>query len=134
MKIRIKRPAMFRCIVAVMASAALVGCDDAAARREQAAKAQSSATVPSATRPSAISSVMIDNFSFNPPQITIAAGTRVTWTNHDDVPHTVTADDHKFSSGALETDQQFSRVFDTPGTYSYYCAVHPHMTGKVIVK
>jgi plastocyanin len=78
--------------------------------------------------------VTIDNFSFTPPTITITAGTTVTWINHDDVPHTVTANDKQFASKALDTDDRFSHAFATPGTYPYFCAVHPHMTGKIIVK
>jgi plastocyanin len=78
--------------------------------------------------------VTIDNFNFTPSTVTVAAGTRVTWTNHDDVPHTVTADDKRFTSAALDTDQHFTHVFTDPGTYPYFCAVHPHMTGRIIVK
>src|SRR4029077_2818294 len=80
--------------------------------------------------------VVIDNFAFSPREITVAAGTRVTWVNHDDVPHTATssAKPRAFDSKALDTDDTFSFVFKSPGTYDYFCAVHPHMTGKVIVK
>ena len=78
--------------------------------------------------------VTIDNFNFIPAAVTVAPGTRVTWTNHDDVPHTVTANDKRFTSAALDTDQQFTHVFDDPGMYPYFCAVHPHMTGRIIVK
>jgi len=78
--------------------------------------------------------VKIDNFSFEPSAITVAAGTKVTWANRDDVPHTVVNTDGKFKSKALDTDDQFSFTFKDPGTYDYYCSVHPKMTGKVIVK
>jgi len=78
--------------------------------------------------------VKIDNFSFEPSAITVAAGTKVTWANRDDVPHTVVNTDGKFKSNALDTDDQFSFTFTDPGTYDYYCSVHPKMTGKVIVK
>ena len=78
--------------------------------------------------------VSIDNFNFTPPVVTVPAGGRVVWVNHDDVPHTVTADGKEFTSAALDTDEQYSRVFAAKGEYDYYCAVHPHMTGKVIVK
>jgi plastocyanin len=80
--------------------------------------------------------VVIDNFAFSPREITVAPGTRVTWVNHDDVPHTATSSvkPRAFDSGALDTDGTFSFVFKAPGTYDYFCAVHPHMTGKVIVK
>lgn len=78
--------------------------------------------------------VTIDNFNFTPATITVAAGDTVTWVNRDDVPHTVTASDKSFSSQNIDTDGQFTRTFDTPGTYSYFCAIHPFMTAKVIVQ
>jgi plastocyanin len=78
--------------------------------------------------------VKIDNFSFSPAAITIAAGTMVIWTNRDDIPHTVVADDKSFKSKVLDTDQKFSFTFSKPGTYSYFCSLHPKMTGKVIVQ
>lgn len=78
--------------------------------------------------------VKIDNFSYEPREITVAAGTTVIWTNRDDVPHTVTSNDDKFGSKALDTDDQFSFTFKNPGKYEYYCSVHPKMTGTVIVK
>ena len=80
--------------------------------------------------------VVIDNFAFSPREVTVAPGTRVAWVNRDDVPHTATSSvkPRAFDSGALDTDDTFSFVFKAPGTYEYFCAVHPHMTGKVIVK
>lgn len=77
--------------------------------------------------------VKIDNFSFTPQTLTVHPGTKVTWVNKDDVPHTVTSTDKKFKSRALDTDEQFSFTFSTTGTYNYFCSVHPHMTGKIIV-
>src|SRR5262249_6557619 len=80
--------------------------------------------------------VQIDNFSFSPETLTVAPGTKVTWVNRDDIPHTATSADkpRMFNSGALDTDQEFSFVFERPGTYRYFCAVHPKMTGQIIVK
>ena len=78
--------------------------------------------------------VGIDNFAFTPTEVRVRAGTRVVWVNHDDVPHTVTAVDKSFGSKAMDTDEQFSRVFDRAGTYPYFCAVHTHMTGTVVVE
>jgi plastocyanin len=78
--------------------------------------------------------VKIDNFSFTPPTITIPAGTTVKWTNRDDIPHTVVNDDQKFQSKALDTDESYSYTFTKPGTYPYFCSIHPKMTGKVIVQ
>jgi plastocyanin len=79
--------------------------------------------------------VRIDNFSFSPKEITVAVGTTVTWTNHDDVPHVVASADDQFrKSPALDTDESFSHTFSTAGSYTYFCSIHPHMTGKIIVK
>jgi len=81
-----------------------------------------------------VAAVTIDNFSFNPKEITVAKGTIVTWTNRDDVPHTVTSTQQKFRSKALDTGDQFSFTFTEAGTYPYFCSVHPMMTAKVIVQ
>jgi plastocyanin len=78
--------------------------------------------------------VVIENFSFVPATLTVKAGTRVTWVNRDDVPHTATDTDKRFNSKALDTDEQFSFTFSQPGTYNYYCALHPKMTAQIIVK
>jgi plastocyanin len=80
--------------------------------------------------------ITIDNFRFSPREMTVTAGTKVTWVNNDDVPHTATstAKPKSFDSRTLDTDGKFSHVFTTPGTYDYFCAVHPHMTGRIIVK
>jgi plastocyanin len=79
--------------------------------------------------------VKIDNFSFSPATITVRAGTQVTWTNRDDIPHTVVSDDKTtFKSHALDTDEKFSFTFTKAGTYPYFCSIHPHMTGKVVVE
>jgi plastocyanin len=78
--------------------------------------------------------VSIENFNFTPADLTVPAGTTVVWTNHDDVEHTVTASDNSFGSSSIQTDGQFSFTFSKPGTYSYFCAIHPFMTGKVTVQ
>jgi plastocyanin len=80
--------------------------------------------------------VKIDNFSFGPVTLTVPVGTAVTWTNRDDIPHTiVSTDDPKaFKSKVLDTDEKFSFTFSKPGTYLYFCSIHPKMTGKVIVR
>jgi plastocyanin len=78
--------------------------------------------------------VTIDNFSFSPADITVPAGTTLTWTNRDDIPHTVVSNDQQFKSKALDTDEKFSHTFDKPGTYSYFCSIHPKMVAKVIVE
>jgi len=80
--------------------------------------------------------IVIDNFTFDPPEVTIPAGTRVTWLNRDDVPHTATstAKPRAFDSGALDTDQKYSFTFTSTGVYEYFCAVHPKMTGRITVR
>jgi len=79
--------------------------------------------------------VVIDNFSFSPKTFTVPVGATVTWTNHDDVPHVVASINNQFEKSlALKAGQSFSRTFATAGTYSYFCSIHPRMTGKIIVK
>jgi len=88
-----------------------------------------------ATAQSAASAVSIDNFTFTPEKLTVKAGTKVTWTNKDDIPHGIAATDNAFSrSNALDTDDSYSFTFTTPGTYQYFCYVHPHMTGTIVVE
>jgi len=87
-----------------------------------------------AENPAGGASVKIDNFSFGPADVKIPVGTTVTWTNNDDVPHVVASDDKLFKSKALDTDDHFSFTFSKPGTYMYYCSIHPKMTAKVVVK
>jgi plastocyanin len=106
----------------VIAAAVLLGSDSrglaASARQAQASSVE----------------VKIDNFSFGPATLTVAAGTTVTWTNRDDIPHTVVSDDKVFKSKVLDTDEKFSYTFTKPGTYGYFCSIHPKMTGKVVVQ
>jgi plastocyanin len=78
--------------------------------------------------------VAIDNFNFVPKSLSVPVGTTVRWTNRDDVPHTVTSRDKKFTSQALDTDEAFTFTFAEPGTYAYFCAIHPIMTAEVVVK
>ena len=78
--------------------------------------------------------VKIDNFTFGPAELTVKAGTTVRWTNRDDIPHTVVSPDKVFKSKVLDTDEQFSFTFSTPGTFPYFCSIHPKMTGKVLVQ
>jgi len=86
-------------------------------------------------KPASSAAVKIDNFSFGPTELTVSAGTTVTWTNRDDIPHTVVSDDKTtFKSKVLDTDETFSYTFTQAGTYPYFCSIHPKMTGKVIVK
>jgi plastocyanin len=78
--------------------------------------------------------VKIDNFTFNPPELTIKPGTTVTWENGDDIPHSVVEANGKFHSPALDTNEKFSMTFKDAGETAYFCGLHPHMTGKIIVK
>jgi plastocyanin len=78
--------------------------------------------------------VTIDNFTFSPPELTVAAGTTVKWINHDDIPHSVVENKKAFRSKALDTDDSYSFTFASAGTFSYFCGLHPHMVGKIIVK
>jgi plastocyanin len=79
--------------------------------------------------------VAIDNFSFSPNTLTLSVGATVTWINHDSVPHVVSSADNRFKkSSVLKTGQTFSHTFVATGTYSYFCSIHPRMTGKIVVK
>lgn len=99
-----------------------------------AAPAPAPAAAPAA--PAAANRVVIDNFTFSPTTLTVPVGAAVTWVNRDDVPHTVTSSTRPrpLESPALDTDDTFRHVFTAPGTYDYYCTVHPRMTGQIIVK
>jgi plastocyanin len=86
-------------------------------------------------KPAAETAIKIDNFTFSPDTVTVPLGSTLRWTNHDDIPHTVVSDDKtSFKSKALDTDDSFSYTFTKPGTYIYFCSIHPKMTGKIIVK
>jgi plastocyanin len=78
--------------------------------------------------------IKIDNFTFGPPTLTVPVGTTVTWVNEDDIPHTVAATDRLFKSKALDTDDRFTYTFSAPGSFEYFCSLHPHMVGTVIVQ
>jgi len=82
----------------------------------------------------AANEIAIDNFQFAPTPLTVQAGTKVTWINTDDVPHLIASSKNAFkASPVVDTDQRFSTTFSTPGTYDYFCALHPKMQGKVVV-
>jgi len=77
--------------------------------------------------------VVVDNFSFAPATASVAVGATITWTNRDDVPHNIVSTERKFKSPVLDTDERFVHRFDTPGTYKYFCSIHPKMTGQIVV-
>ena len=88
-----------------------------------------------ANAPAQAVEVKIDNFTFAPPTLTVAAGTTVKWVNRDDIPHTVVSDDKStFKSKAMDTDDSFSYTFTKPGTYISFCSIHPKMVAKVVVQ
>jgi amicyanin len=89
---------------------------------------------PAASAQAADAEVQIDQFAFAPQRVTVKVGTTVTWINHDDIPHTVTSSSKSFKSNALDTKDKFSFTFTTPGTYEYFCSLHPHMTGTIVVE
>ncbi len=77
--------------------------------------------------------VKIDNFTFGPQKLTAKVGDTVTWTNEDDIPHTVVSTGH-FRSKALDTADKYSFTFTAPGTFEYFCGLHPHMQGTIVVE
>jgi plastocyanin len=102
------------------------------------ARGYSNASTPSAIQPIAVSAAVsrigIQNFKFDPPTITVPAGTTVTWINRDDSVHTVTSEDGRLASAGLNHGEQFSYRFTVPGTYAYHCALHPHMMARIVVQ
>ena len=119
-------------LVLVAPAAVLVGCT----QKNDEAPEMKAAAAPAEKASGPVQEIVIDNFTFAPAAVTIAPGTRVVWVNHDDVPHTATSTSKpkRFDTGTLDTDQKYAHVFTEPGTYNYFCAVHPKMTGQIIVK
>lgn len=78
--------------------------------------------------------IRVDNFTFAPDTVTVPVNGTVTWVNKDDIPHVIASSDGVFKSKALDTDQKYSYTFTKPGTYPYYCSIHPKMVGKVVVQ
>lgn len=94
----------------------------------------SAADAPQAVAARNAATVTIDNFTFGPKALTVKAGTTVTWVNGDDIPHSIVDKTRKvFRSKVLDTDDSFSFTFMEPGTYDYFCGLHPHMTAQIIV-
>jgi plastocyanin len=91
----------------------------------QAETATAAATAPQVT---------VENAMFGPATLTIGVGTTVTWVNHDSDLHTVTSSQGLFASPGLDSGDTFAHLFTTPGTYPYFCALHPHMKGTIIVQ
>jgi plastocyanin len=87
-----------------------------------------------APAPAGPNAVNVDNFAFAPAELTVPAGTTVTWTNHDEDPHNIVAEGGQFRSPTMGSGATFSYTFATPGTYAYVCGIHPFMHGTVVVK
>jgi plastocyanin len=85
---------------------------------------------PAATGPA----VGIKDFRYTPPSLTVPVGATVTWTNHDEEPHTITSATGAFGSTGLSHDETFTQRFTQPGTYAYFCSLHPHMKATVVVR
>ena len=102
--------------------------------RGQSASSHYAAASPTRTHAEDGPTITIDNFSFMSPVLTVPVGAKVTWINHDDVPHTIVSTEDKFKSKALDTDESFSFTFTQPGSYPYFCSLHPKMVAKVIVQ
>jgi plastocyanin len=79
------------------------------------------------------SRITIDNFTFKPDVITVPVGTKIVWENDDDIPHSIVETEGKFHSPALDTEDKYGFAFTTAGTFEYFCGLHPHMKGKVVV-
>ena len=90
--------------------------------------------LPAASAHVAETEVKIDNFAFAPQRVVVKAGTTVIWINDDDIPHTVASSAKLFKSNALDTKDKFSFTFTTAGAYEYFCSLHPHMTGTIVVE
>jgi plastocyanin len=82
----------------------------------------------------AVATLKIHNFAFDPQRLTVKPGTTVVWENADDIPHTVASTTKVFKSQALDTADKFSFTFTSPGGYDYFCSLHPHMTGTIVVE
>jgi plastocyanin len=125
---RVERREFLRCLVSVGAGGVLGLASEKLRARPIVRTAEESQSAGSAVN------IVIDNFSFSPATATVAPGTTVTWTNRDDIPHTVVSIEQKFKSPVLDTDEKFSHKFDTVGSYKYFCSIHPKMTGEIVVK
>jgi len=141
MKIRlIKLTSLTVLLIAV--SIGLAGCTASGGEGAEDHKHETATTSDKTTISSASDSqpakgevqIVIEDFVFKPAEVTISPGTKVTWINKDEAPHTATSTDKKFNSGGLDTDDKFSFVFNDKGEYPYFCALHPHMKATITVK
>jgi plastocyanin len=89
---------------------------------------------PSAASAAGTVTIEIGNYSFTPAEVTVAPGTKVVWVNHDEMVHSVVSADHLFGSTGMDTDDEYSFVFEKEGDYAYLCSLHPYMTGMIKVR
>ena len=94
--------------------------------------AGAAATQPATTAPAA-TTIHIKDFAYRPTPATVHVGERITFINDDDEAHTVTATDKSYDSGGLDTGNRWQHVFTAPGTYTYFCALHPYMKASIVV-
>jgi plastocyanin len=133
-------PAALLLICGLLAAAGVgAGCGEdeeptATAAQTTAGEANATAGEAQAENAEATDEVEISDFEFRPEAITVEAGTKVTWTNGDEAPHTATADDGSFDTGTLDLDDAAGVTLDEAGTYSYYCRFHPFMKAAVEVR
>lgn len=116
----------------ISASAADVAGADTSLSTNQVVADSSDPTADAAE--AAVRQISVDNFTFSPQMLNVPVGATVTWINRDDVPHTVVEANKRFKSAALDTNDRFSFKFTTAGEYPYFCGIHTHMTGKIVVK
>jgi plastocyanin len=140
---RIKMHAQARCVLLTAATLSAVlsatACSDShtgsPAVGNKAVVTAAAAHPTPRNSPAATSNIAIKDFVFQPATLSVAVGSKVVWTNRDEEPHRVVSADGQFHpSPALDTDDSYAAVFAKPGTYSYFCSIHPHMVGKIIVK
>jgi amicyanin len=122
-------------VTLTIASTIVAGCATPTNTTPSPTAAPTVTIKPSADESAYTSTIMIRNFAFQPPEVTIKKGTLVTWVNEDSVGHTVTSNDGKFpSSGSFSKGESYQVQFNNPGTYTYHCTPHPYMKGTIIVE
>ena len=120
--------------LALLAIASVVASGITSSAAQHAGITDTAVAVAAGASTDSTAEVKIDNFAFTPVTVTVKLGARVTWVNHDDIPHTVDSTQGKFKSAALDTDDRFEFRFTEAGEYPFYCRIHPKMTGKIIVQ
>lgn len=123
-------------LLGLVATGVLAACGGGATVGPATSSPATVTDAPAASAPSAgTTAVRIAGFAFDPATVTVAVGSTVSWANQDDAPHTVTWDDGTAGSGSLtKGGAPYSRTFDTPGTFTYACSIHPAMKGSVTVQ